>query len=236
MARRFDSRVRRSRILAPDGRPRRRSCDRVYDARDPRGRRRGAARDQRPGDRALARRTLARRRVGAARPRGGRGVLRAARRTPSSELHFEPERFEERGDVGGGAGPARGARAPQRHRRQPHASGTSWRFRDGRAIEIRAFNDARRAALRRARGRRRLAADDGELFERELAVRGVGALERVVAREAGVAVGLAGGADRLVDAVEREVGERVAVELAARSPRRCGRGRPSPRVVDMSIP
>ena len=37
-----------------------------------------------------------------------------------------------------------------------------------------------------------LALDDGELFERELAVRRVGALERVVAREAGVAVGLRG--------------------------------------------
>src|SRR4051812_48753553 len=55
--------------------------------------------------------------------------------------------------------------------------------------------------------------NDRELLEGELPIRVLGALERVVAGEAGVAVGLTGGADGLVDAVQREVGQRVAVEL-----------------------
>ena len=50
-------------------------------------------------------------------------------------------------------------------------------------------------------------------FERELPVRRAGSGERVVAREAGVAVRLARGADRLVDPAERQVRERVAPEL-----------------------
>src|SRR4051812_5029258 len=50
-------------------------------------------------------------------------------------------------------------------------------------------------------------------FEGELAVRLVLALERVATAEARVAVALAGPANRLVDALEREVGEAVAVQL-----------------------
>ena len=65
--------------------------------------------------------------------------------------------------------------------------------------------DARRSP-RRLTGR-------GDLFERELAVRRRRVAERIVAGEARVAVGLARSPDRLVDALEREVGERVGLEL-----------------------
>ena len=54
---------------------------------------------------------------------------------------------------------------------------------------------------------------DGDVLERELAVRLVGVAERVAAGEAGVAVVFGGRADRLVDALHREVGERVGAEL-----------------------
>src|SRR6201999_2497916 len=59
-------------------------------------------------------------------------------------------------------------------------------------------------------GRRR---HDGDVLEGELAVRLVGLAERVMAAEAGVAVVFGAAADRLVDALHREVGEAVGVEL-----------------------
>src|SRR5437762_174462 len=55
--------------------------------------------------------------------------------------------------------------------------------------------------------------DDRDVLERELAVRGLRIAKRVLAREAGVAVLLARRADRLVDRLHREVGERVRAEL-----------------------
>ena len=73
------------------------------------------------------------------------------------------------------------------------------------------------------------ALDDRQLLERELAVGVAVVAERVVAGEAGVAVDLARGPDRLVDAVEREVGERVGAELGGDLRRPCARGRSSPR-------
>ena len=81
---------------------------------------------------------------------------------------------------------------------------------------------------RASRYRRYSALYDRELLERVLAVRGLGPLERVVAREAGVAVRLARGADRLVDALERQVAQRVAAELGGDLLLACARGRPSP--------
>src|SRR5680860_1094468 len=76
---------------------------------------------------------------------------------------------------------------------------------------------------RRARGDRarsvtedagtRLALFDRELLERELAVGVGGALEGVLAGEAGIAVRATLAADRLVDALQREVGQRVAAQL-----------------------
>src|SRR6201995_4487527 len=55
--------------------------------------------------------------------------------------------------------------------------------------------------------------DDGDVLEGEFAVGLVGVAERVVAAEAGVAVVFGAAADRLVDALHREVGEAVGVEL-----------------------
>jgi ketosteroid isomerase-like protein len=56
------------------------------------------------------------------------------------EMHFEPERFEERGDA-----VAVLVRLEVRGRHSGIADsrtlGHLWRFRDGRAIEIRAFNE-----------------------------------------------------------------------------------------------
>src|SRR5918999_170049 len=72
---------------------------------------------------------------------------------------------------------------------------------------------ARRANVARPL-RSALTLDYSQLLEREFPVCRLGSLEGVVAREAGVAVCLASGADRFVHAVEREVGERVAVQLA----------------------
>src|SRR3954453_6130571 len=55
----------------------------------------------------------------------------------------------------------------------------------------------------------KLDANDRKLLQGVLPVRGLRALERVVAGEAGVAVRVAAGADRLVHAFERQVGERI---------------------------
>src|SRR4051794_38686456 len=64
------------------------------------------------------------------------------------------------------------------------------------------------------RGRRGLRDCDGQrVLERVLALPGGGAGEWVLAGEAGVAVALARAADRLVDAVERQVRERVGAQL-----------------------
>src|SRR5690349_17533111 len=59
------------------------------------------------------------------------------------------------------------------------------------------------------------AAGDGrDLLERELAVRVLGVIaEGVAPREARVAVLIGRSADRLVDALDREVGQRVRIEL-----------------------
>src|SRR4051812_16477620 len=51
--------------------------------------------------------------------------------------------------------------------------------------------------------------DDRQLFERELPVRALVVAERVLAREAGVAVLLARRSNGLIDALDRKVGERV---------------------------
>src|SRR5215211_3050804 len=57
------------------------------------------------------------------------------------------------------------------------------------------------------------AGDHRQLLEGELAVALALVAERIVAREAGVAVILARGADRFVDPLERQVGERVGADL-----------------------
>ena len=67
------------------------------------------------------------------------------------------------------------------------------------------------------------------VLERVLALRLGGAGERVLAREAGVAVGLARALDRLVDARQRQVGQRVGSRARRRPRPRSGRGRSSPR-------
>src|SRR4051794_36052185 len=90
--------------------------------------------------------------------------------------------------VGRGSGPRR--RAYRRSRRERAAC--------GRVVT----QDAERS-LR----------NDLELLEGELPVRLLGALEGVVPGEAGVAVGLSGGANGLVHSVQGQIGQGVAVEL-----------------------
>src|SRR5579863_5619628 len=74
---------------------------------------------------------------------------------------------------------------------------------------VRPTGDPRNANRELARS----AGQNGQLERVLAAVRGLGALERVLAREAGVAVPLARQPDRLVDAAEREVRQRVAADL-----------------------
>ena len=116
---------------------------------------------------------------------------RSSARAPGLSEPTADDLDRPRGRGAGRGSPAGSSRSRGEHR-DPERAAPTWRLRVG----------AQRLA----------AGTDGELLERELAVRRSVA-ERVAAGEAGVAVVLGGRADRLVDAVEREVGERVGAEV-----------------------
>ena len=158
-----------------------------------------------------------------ARARGHHHQHVARRRAPASTASRWPGRKAAKPNSSRSAAPGSVARATGSGGGGPEA-------REGDVVHERVTRDGRpyrrlrRASgrcgdLQRSRcgrrdaGRAQARASGQRVLERVLGLRGGRPGQRVVAGEAGVAVRVARPADRLVDALQREVGQRVAAQL-----------------------